>query len=105
DNSTAEFSIDSPSLELANAIDNCSTVTIPNGSFESAGFQITRQKIGMENLIKGFIRNPLIRHFDKIDDKNIDTVYFHVFNFRQIIGEHARRHEKHIGGSSIRLLF
>lgn len=105
DNSRAEFIITSPSLEITNVIENCRNLTIHTGSFESSGFQITRQKIGKENFVRGLMRNPIIRYYNNIDDKNIDVVYFHVFNFRQIIGGHARNHEKHVGGSSIRLLF
>lgn len=105
DNSMAEFIITSPSLEITDAIENCRNLTIQTGRLESSGFHITRQKIGKENFVRGLIRNPIIRYYNEIDNKNIDLIYFHIFNFRQIIGGHAREHEKHVGGSSIRLLF
>lgn len=101
----AEFIISDPTLELVEIIDNCNSFAIQDGSLKSNGLLVTRQKIGRENFLKGIIRNPIIRHFNGVEDKDADMVYFHVFNFRQIIGGHARKHEKHVGGSSIRLLF
>lgn len=101
----AEFIISDANLELVEIIDNCNSFAIQDGSIESNGLLITQQKMGRENLLKGIIHNPIIRHFNEVEDKDADMVYFHVFNFRKIIGKHARTHEEHKGGSSIRQIF
>lgn len=105
DNSDAKFVVNNPTIELLSAISNCRSIEIPNGTIEGNGFFVTQQKIGSENYITGLIKNPIRRCFSGIDNKNLNTVYFHIFNFRKLLGKHARTHHERIGFRSIRLIF